>query len=79
MDPYNFNDFLKRMANFDYNEIISEAEKECARVEQSSSRVRGAVKRRKMGSYAYAQKIKEFLFFYEIWENTFRYQRLRIP
>lgn len=61
--PYNFQDFLERMARLDYHDILREADAECGRVQKVSSRVRGAPRQRKMGSLQYLQRIKEFLFF----------------
>lgn len=63
MLSYDFNDFLRRMSSLDYHDILIKAEQEGTNVEKGSSKVKGAVERRKMGSLEYAQKIKEFLFF----------------
>jgi len=60
---YDFDEFLKRMVNLDYLDILLQADAECGCVEQSSYRVRGAPRRRKMGSGEYAKRIKDFLFF----------------
>lgn len=63
MLTYDFNDFLRRMSSLNYPNILIKAEQEGRNVERGSSKVKGAVERRKMGSIEYAHKIKAFLFF----------------
>ncbi len=44
-------------------EILQEADKECASVERTLSRVKNAPRNRDQGGVAYCSQIKEFLFF----------------
>lgn len=60
---YDFHGFLQRMAKLNHNEILHEANKECASVERTLSRVKGAPKHREQGGGTYCSQIKEFLFF----------------
>jgi hypothetical protein len=61
--PYDFQGFLQRMARLSYIEILREADKECALVECTLSRVKNAPRNRDQGGVAYCSQIKEFLFF----------------
>ena len=61
--PYDFQEFLNRIKDKDYPDIIQAAESEANRVERISYNVSGAVKARKLGSIEYARKLKEFLFY----------------
>lgn len=60
---YDFQRFLLRMATLSIGEILHEAEKECAAVEGTLARVKGAVRRRQQGGTAYCSQIKELMFF----------------
>ena len=60
---FSFPDFIERIKDKSWFEIIRSAEKEADLAEHSSSRVKGAVNNRQMGSMIYAQELKEFIFF----------------
>lgn len=63
MQRYDFARFLERMAALDFLEIISEAEREANRVDDSTRKVPGAVKNRAEGAREYVEQIGAFLFF----------------
>src|SRR5262245_13705891 len=60
---FSFKDFIESIKDKDYDDILRDAEQACASAERGSYGVRGAVKKREMGSIEYAQAVKAFLFF----------------
>jgi hypothetical protein len=60
---YDFKRFIDQVKDKDYPEIVKYAEAELGRVEHSSRGVRGAPRRRELGSLEYADKVGQFLFF----------------
>ena len=60
---YNFKDFLQAVQNDDLFEVVKKAEEACYWAEAQSYRVKGAVKRRQMGSIKFAEQLKGLLFF----------------
>ncbi len=66
-----FSDFIDRIKDKDYHEIIQVAEEEANSVERISYRIKGAVRNRQMGSTSYAEELKEFLFFMRYGKKPF--------
>lgn len=64
---YDFDDFLRRMTELDYDAIRYQAELEVASAERASFSVQGAPRQREMGSSQYASRIKAFLFYLSYW------------
>lgn len=62
-DLYDFDAFLRRMRGLDYEDIIRNAEAEATSAEGSSFLMRGAPRRRALGSVEYASRVKAFLFY----------------
>jgi len=62
-DLYDFDAFLRRMLDLDYEDIIRHAEAEANSAEGSSFHVRGAPRYRALGSTEYASHVKAFLFY----------------
>ena len=60
---YDFQRLLQKMAKLSYVEVLQEAEKECASVERTLSKVKGAPRNREQGAEVHCSQIKEFLFF----------------
>lgn len=58
---YDFEKFLKAMAERDYHDILLDADRECGIAERKSYGVRGAPRQRQLGSTVYAHQIKAFL------------------
>ncbi len=63
INTYDFSAFIARMAELERDEILFRANEEIGHIERLSHRVKGALKRREMGSEKYASQIKEFLFY----------------
>jgi len=62
MRPYDFDEFLKQIEDLSLHEMILAANARCAALERGSYGIRGAVKRRELGSTKLADKIKGLLF-----------------
>lgn len=61
---YDFSEFIERIKDRNYPDIISEAEAECYRAESGTSQVKGAVAKRAAGALDYASDLKGLLFFF---------------
>lgn len=59
---YDFDKFLEEIKDLDWHTIIPLAETKCISLERGSYGVKGAVKRRELGSTELVEKIKGLLF-----------------
>ncbi len=61
---YDIYEFIERIKDKSYLDIISETEAECSRAESGTSKVKGAVAKREVGALNYASDLKGLLFFF---------------
>lgn len=62
MEIYNFETLVKQIQDMSYPDMIEHCQKRCASLEQLSYGVKGAVRRRELGSAQLAEDIKGILF-----------------
>ncbi|MCX5634029.1 MAG: hypothetical protein NTW93_10215 [Phycisphaerae bacterium] len=63
MPIYDFYDFIHRMSELDYENILEQAVYEGSKVDRSLYKVKGCVERCKMGGAEYVRQIGGFVFF----------------
>ena len=63
MLPYDINNFIERIKDMDYTQILVEAQQEVYRAESGTSGVKGAIKKREAGALRYAAEVKGLIFF----------------
>jgi hypothetical protein len=59
--PYSVSEFVQRVKDIDYPEVIRLTELEVENIERVSYRARGSVRRRQLGSTRYAENLKGLL------------------
>lgn len=63
MFPYDVGQFINRVKEMGYLEILEVLQHEVYKAELGTSKVKGAVKKRKLGALEYAANLKALIFF----------------